>query len=53
MQPHYRIPLRESTVCDWCNAPDSTECEPECGCGACEAQRALDDQADAYFDQED
>lgn len=36
--------------CEWCTGtPD--ECDDECDCPTCEGERALDDDADAYFDR--
>lgn len=31
--------------------PSGEEHEPGCDCGDCEAERAADDAADAYFDR--
>lgn len=36
--------------CEECGAPEDHDCEPDCECGSCDAERALDDGADAYFD---
>ena len=35
--------------CEWCDQPED-DCDAECDCPECEAQRALDEQADMYHD---
>jgi hypothetical protein len=34
--------------CDECGAVEGDDCEADCDCSACENERALDEDADAY-----
>lgn len=37
--------------CEGFCQPVDGECTPDCDCPRCENERALDDDADAYFDR--